>query len=32
MEQQKIIPADTNGAEKNIREFPGSPASRIGDG
>jgi flavin reductase (DIM6/NTAB) family NADH-FMN oxidoreductase RutF len=32
MKQREAVPADGGWLEKNIREFPGSPASRIGDG
>jgi flavin reductase (DIM6/NTAB) family NADH-FMN oxidoreductase RutF len=31
MKQKEPIPADDGWVEKNIREFPGSPAARIGD-
>jgi flavin reductase (DIM6/NTAB) family NADH-FMN oxidoreductase RutF len=31
MEQKSVMPAGKNWIEKNIREFPGSPAQRIGD-
>jgi flavin reductase (DIM6/NTAB) family NADH-FMN oxidoreductase RutF len=31
MEQKGVIPADTRWVERDIREFPGSPAARIGD-
>jgi flavin reductase (DIM6/NTAB) family NADH-FMN oxidoreductase RutF len=32
MKQKEAVPADGGWIEKNIREFPGSPGSRIGDG
>jgi flavin reductase (DIM6/NTAB) family NADH-FMN oxidoreductase RutF len=32
MKQQEALPAGSSWLEKNIREFSGSPASRIGDG
>jgi flavin reductase (DIM6/NTAB) family NADH-FMN oxidoreductase RutF len=32
MKQQEALPAEGGWIEKNIREFSGSPASRIGDG
>jgi flavin reductase (DIM6/NTAB) family NADH-FMN oxidoreductase RutF len=32
MKQQEALPADSGWIEKDIREFSGSPASRIGDG
>jgi flavin reductase (DIM6/NTAB) family NADH-FMN oxidoreductase RutF len=31
MRQKEVIPADDRWVEKDIREFPGSPAARIGD-
>jgi flavin reductase (DIM6/NTAB) family NADH-FMN oxidoreductase RutF len=31
MKQQKAVSADAGWIEKNIRDFPGSPAARIGD-
>jgi flavin reductase (DIM6/NTAB) family NADH-FMN oxidoreductase RutF len=31
MKQQQVIPADSRWVEKNIREFPGAPFTRIGD-
>jgi flavin reductase (DIM6/NTAB) family NADH-FMN oxidoreductase RutF len=31
MEQKKVISAGKNWVEKNIRDFPGAPAKRIGD-
>jgi flavin reductase (DIM6/NTAB) family NADH-FMN oxidoreductase RutF len=31
MKQQEVTPADGRWIEKNIREFPGAPAARIGD-
>jgi flavin reductase (DIM6/NTAB) family NADH-FMN oxidoreductase RutF len=31
MEQKHVIPAEKNWIEKNIRDFPGAPAKRIGD-
>jgi flavin reductase (DIM6/NTAB) family NADH-FMN oxidoreductase RutF len=31
MEQKKVLPAEKNWLEKNIRDFPGAPAKRIGD-
>jgi flavin reductase (DIM6/NTAB) family NADH-FMN oxidoreductase RutF len=31
MKQKELIPAGDSWVEKNIREFPGSPAARIGD-
>ncbi|MDR2258952.1 MAG: flavin reductase [Treponema sp.] len=31
MEQKKVVSAEKNWAEKNIRDFPGAPAKRIGD-
>jgi flavin reductase (DIM6/NTAB) family NADH-FMN oxidoreductase RutF len=32
MKQRDVIPAGSGWVEKNIRELPGSPAARIGDG
>ena len=32
MEQKAVIPADNHWLEKSVREFPGSPVRRIGDG